>query len=583
MTTTISPSLVPTVPPGSLFSRFTSDTSIGIRFFEAADPVYFDTLNRPVADLSLRQLILAKTLDAINLRLSHQSLFPWLIQPTITSGTASVNLPLSWIWDMHVSLPKKWEKIRLAKIKRVSGENGTTGEDFTGKLRLVFTGQEIGSVTEVALFQADFIIDSVLDFQIVEIDIPATGEEPIVVSSGERETIAGFLIFRTLDATDEDVQSFYDFVAPPITTTDADSDGEFDTPAIYEIDDSEPGGESVSGDFSTVALSHGTGLLVLSATNSIPALDSDPDTWLSAFNYPFGEAATLTSASPSGITIPTGLFKEFMIIAPSNDQPTDDISGDFNPVWINRISREDASSDTLKFFFATFNVTSDQASTVPIEFASLTLERGFTEDQIVAIESIDDLLLASGETASEEQNQGFGRGHVVLSSLWGGTTTTIDEFFDEFATILDEPPDAVFVKESTRLSAFAISRVPRFTPTSGQAEALKGSRADTDRPNVTNRYVVEADQGLGDKIDFGTSLLLDEDKRENPDIDRFGWTGSLAHRIVHLVVDTSGDEHTYEEDILPRLRILLGRDVIFGDFWWDGSRLKFFNGDSWIG
>ncbi|GAG34935.1 unnamed protein product, partial [marine sediment metagenome] len=60
-------------------------------------------------------------------------------------------------------------------------------------------------------------------------------------------------------------------------------------------------------------------------------------------------------------------------------------------------------------------------------------------------------------------------------------------------------------------------------------------------------------------------------------------TGGLAHRTVRLVVNGNGTSHTYDTDILPRLRALLGRDPEFGDFWYDGTRLKFFNGDTWQG
>jgi hypothetical protein len=115
--------LIPTIAPGTLFSRLTTDTSISIRWLTALDPVYFDVLNRPTGDLALRQLILAKTLDTINLRLGHQALFPYVVQPQIVNGTTIGDVPLGWIWDMNVSMPKKWEDVRLAKIKRVSGQN----------------------------------------------------------------------------------------------------------------------------------------------------------------------------------------------------------------------------------------------------------------------------------------------------------------------------------------------------------------------------------------------------------------------------------------------------------------------------
>jgi len=578
---TVSPSLIPCISPGSLFERLTTDDTLNIRWLVADDPVFYETLNRPSVDLAVRQLIIAKTLDAVNLRLGHQALFPFLIPALVASGTSLFNLPSSWIWDMHVSLPKKWENVRLAKIKRVSGDNGSTGPDYTGTLRLVFTAQQVWSSVEVSTFQADYRIDSDLTYQIFQIDIPTSIEETVALNPGESETIAGFVYFRTLDRDDEEVQTFLNAMAPPVAGTDGDSDGEYDIPEVYEIVDTPAGGSGVGDDYSLSATSHGTGLLVASATNPIPALDSDAATWLAAFNYPFGEVATRSSTSPAGITIPAALFKEFNIIAPSSDEPTGDVSGAFNPVWINRIRRDDAGSDTITMFFATFNV-STAPTTVPVEFASLTLERGWETDRIASIDPVANLLGATG-TDVDNFLQEFGRGHVVLSNLWDGTTSVVDEFFDSFIGILDEPPDAVFVKEATRLSSYAVSRVPRYTPTAGQAEALLGSRAGTSDPDSSNRYVVEADQGAGDEVDFATSTELAEDKRENPDIERFGCTGALTHRAVKLIIDASGTSHDYDTDILPRLRILLGRDPQFGDFWWDGTRLKFYNGNAWIG
>ena len=130
---TINPLLIPRISAGNLFDQLTTNTSINIRWVTALDPVFFEAINRPIADVAVRQLIIAKTLDAINLRLSHQALFPFLIPAKVDVGTTEIELPGSWIWDLHASLPKKWENVRLAKIKRISGTNGVTS-GFTGKL-----------------------------------------------------------------------------------------------------------------------------------------------------------------------------------------------------------------------------------------------------------------------------------------------------------------------------------------------------------------------------------------------------------------------------------------------------------------
>lgn len=575
----IDPSLVPTINPGGLFDRFTNDTQLTIRFYVPVDPVSSSALNRPLGDIALRQLIIAKTLDALNIRLGHQALFPYLTQPQISNGTANVDVPLSWIWDMHISLPKKWERIRLSKFTRLSGLNPTsTSDEYNGLIRLIFTGQEEGSTTEVSLFQVDYSIDSELTYQIQRITVPPVGES-LAVPSGEAETIDGFVTFKTMDTTDETVQSFLDAVEPPSDTTAVDSSGLYLSPVSVEVNDSPAGGASVSNDYDFTAVSHGTGLLTLSAWNPIPQLDSDVSTWINTFNYPYDTNATLTASNSTGITIPRGLFREFNIIAPNNDNPTGDSSGDFYPVYINRIERSDAGSDSLKFYFATYNVES--SSIVPVEFATLDLTRDMAANQIVPIVPNQNLFPTQANNAN--WMQGFGHGAVVLSDLWGSTSEDVTDFFDSFLPIIDEPPQAVFTAESTRVSAFGISRVPRTTPTTGQSDALRGTRDGSDEPSSANRYVVEADQGEGTQIDFATHTSLTTAQRDNPDIERYGWTGSLVHKSVKLVVNSNGEDHEYETDILPRLRILLGRDPVYGDEWFDGTRFKRFSGDAWIG
>ncbi len=345
------------------------------------------------------------------------------------------------------------------------------------------------------------------------------------------------------------------------------SDGFYTSPSVYEVTDSTDG------------LSHGTGLLVSSAWNSIPAVDSDINTWISAFNYPFADSADRTSVDHPSITIPVGLFKEFNIVAPAGDRPTGDVSGENFPVYINRILRNDASADELTIYFSTFNVESP--SIVPVEFASLVISRDDTQDTILQI--VPEAHLFPTVSTNADFHQGFGKGHVVLSSLWSGSTSVVDDFFDSFLTIIDAVADATFTEESGRVSSFGVSRVPQFTPTSGQSEALRGSTASTSPPSSTNRFVTEDDQGLGTQVDFSVETSLPADKRTNADIERFGYTGSLGHRVVKLVVDSSGDSHNYTDDILPRLVVLFGRNPVFGDFWWDGTRLKFFNGDTWVG
>ena len=573
---TINPNLIPTIDPGTLFSRLTSDESLVIRWITAIDPVYFDTLNRPIADLAMRQLILAKTLDIINIRLGHQALFPYLIQPYVTSGSLTDEVPLGWIWDMHPSMPKKWELLRLAKIKRVSGTNASGSTDYTGKLRLVFTANQIGSSVEVSIFQVDYQIDSDLTYQIAQIDIPNSTEESNPISPSEAETVSGWVTFRTLDITDATVQAFLDLLAPPIGTED--SGGEYPNPTVYEIVDSDPGGPLNPSDFDPLAISHGSGVLTVSAWNPIPQMDSDIETWLLAFNYPWDVEASLQSSTHPSIVVPFAIFREFNIVAPASDRPTGDATGDYYPVYLSGIERLDASANQIKFIFSTFAV--DPKSTTPVEFATMTLSRDYSPDRLVPIVPENNLFPAY---ASDDFQQGFGLGFAVLSSVWGATTTEIDDFFDLFKSIIDDPPVAAFTEATGRISSFGISRVPDTIPTVGESEALRGSMFPTYPPDDDNRYVVEKDQGKGSAVDFRVSTDLPVDKRTNPDIEPIGYTGALAHRAVWLIVDSAGGNHDYFDDIEPRLAILLGRNPAFGDFWWDGTRLKFYNGDTWVG
>lgn len=578
--TTINPSLVPTIAPGSIFDSLTTDDTLSIRWLSQTDPVFYGVLNRPLADLALRQLILSKAIDQLNNSVGHAALFPFIIQPRIASGSGDVDVPLTWIWDANLSFPSKWENVRLAKIKRISGVNDGSG-GYTGKLRLIFTGTQQGSSTETALIYADYNIESTLTYQIVRVTAVGATEEAVHIDTGEIETVAGFIIFKTLNTDLSTIQSFLD-VLEPDSTIDADADGIYDTPTIYEIVDSTPG--DASGDFSSTTISHGTGMLAASANNPIPALDSDIQSWVNAFNYPFGASANRTSTS--GTIIPLGIFREFNIAVPAGDEPTGDTSGSFYPVWISRIERIGSTSNQLRFYFATYNVTDTVTggtpSTETVEFATLDLTRDMDTGEIVDIVPADNLQLKTGTDAAAWM-QHFGRGHVVLSSMWGGTSTEVDDFFDSFALISDDPADISFSKTATRISSFGLSRIPKYTPTVGQAQALLGSSARFDtpvHPSVSNRYVTESDQGLGNSVD----LEAESGITPHEAIDQIGYSGTLCHRAVKLIIDStkvdSNDDDFFDTEVLPRLTILLGRAPIFGDIWHNGTQVLFFNGDS---
>jgi hypothetical protein len=362
---------------------------------------------------------------------------------------------------------------------------------------------------------------------------------------------------------------------------DANADGLYDNPAIYEILDSVAGGVVSTDDFSAVQISHGTGLISANAINSIPALDSEIQTWLTTFNYPFASNANLTSTD--GITIPQGLFKEFDLCVPAGDAPTGDSTGTYYPVYISKIEVIDATNDVIRFTFSTFNVTDSAPSTEPVDFATLDLPVASSVNDIIEIVPTGNLQNVLG-TDTAEFNQHFGRGHVVLSDLWDMTSSAITNFYSSLSLLVPTPTrETAFSLSSTRLSSFGLSRVPKYSPTLGQSQALVGSserRVVPIYPSDTNRFVCEQDDGLGDTID------LEAQSGVTPSlaIDRYGYTGGLVQRCVKLVVDptkVTSDPDFYTNEVLPRLTILLGRSPRFGDTWYNGVVYLRYNGNSW--
>lgn len=585
---TINPNLLPTIPPGQIFSEFINNQSLSLRWLTSHDPVFFESVNRPIADMAVRQLIMAKAIDQINLRLGYQTYFPFIDQPKLISGTNLVELPLSWIWDMNVSIPEKWKDLRLAKIKRISGVNmeggtggtGTDGDVYNGVLRLFFTAT-VGSALEYYLFYVDYDIASPLAYQASDITVVTT-EESNPIPAAEQNTISGQVIFRTLDVDDAETRLFFDNV-PPTDLTDSNSDGIYDNPASYEIASDEPGLVNNS------PISHGSGLLTDSAWNRLPDLGANVDSWIAAFNYPFRvtssrQSYTIVDAEP--ISIPSGLFTEFNMTAPAGDNDPADYNS--YPVWVPRIKMGTLTNEDpnyITFFFATYNIKDDNTSLSPIEFGYLTLNQNGVSGDILPIEPMSNLLGATGSN-SDNFNQQFGRGHVVLSSKWG--TSEVIDFFDKFPLIVGVK-QAEFTQLSTIISPFGLSRCPKYTPTRGQNKALAGStsRRNTPvHPSEDNLYITEADRGIGDTVDLHAQVnpINGEPILPNPDIEQYGYDGSNTRRLVTLVVNAGGASHSYEQDVLPRLRCLLG-EFQHGDIWMDGTRFKTWDSlsQSWVG
>lgn len=571
--------LIPTKVPGTLFSSLSGgDQNLQVQYFVALEPVYYEVLNRPLKDLEVRQMVLAKAIDTLQLSVGSRFFFPFLTQPRIVAGTTDIDLPTEVIWDMHMSFPESWDTFRLAKILRISGGNGTTG--YTGTLRFIFTASRAGSSVEVATLYADYVIDSDLTYQLIRMQ-PVLSGQPNLLSSDEREQFSGFLTFLTLDISDQEVQDLFDTLAPPSNTT-TDSLGFYLNPATYEVADSIAGGTAITGDFDFQQISHGTGLLTDSTLNTIPSQTVSSQGLLDALNYPFDGDANLISVD--GVQIPSGLFSEFTLTAPAGDEPTNDTSGLFYPVWISRIQRLGTSGTSLRFYFATYNVTDSNAVQDPVEFAILDLLQTFGPDRIVEIAPINNLKRYTGAD-SALFNQHFGRGHVKLSNIWDGTNPQIDGLYNSM-TALGAIDETIFTKSSTRIGPFGLDRTSKYIPTIGQSEALTGTtgvdrRTTPLNPSDANRYVVELDEGLGPEVDLESITGVNP----NPAIQRLGYAGTRVHKAIFMCVDQAlvdnSDPNFYTDEVLPRLRELLGRDPIFMDQWYDGSRLLFFNGDTW--
>lgn len=407
--------------------------------------------------------------------------------------------------------------------------------------------------------------------------------DALAISQSEAETICGFITFKTLDINDVTTTDFYQLCSPPLDTTDSNSDGLFDSPAVYEIVDSLSGGDDVTGDYSLTAVSHGTGIIIDGAINYLPSADSDPQTWLNAFNYPFDVDASRTS-NTHAITIPRGLFREFDIAVPAGDASTDDDTGLTFPVWVSKLQYISATS-TVRWYFSTYNVTDTESggspSTEPVEFCYLDILSTSQPGDIIKIIPSQNLLLVEGTDAALWE-QHFGRGHVVLSNVWLDLENEISDFYDAMASIAETPQITTFNASNTRISSFGLSRVPKYVPTIGQSRALKGSgeRLGAKSPSDDNRFVTESDQGLGSKVD------LDALYTPHAAINRFGYTGTLCHKLIKLEVDgtkVGTDANYYDTYILPRIVKLLGRSPIFGDIWFTGTRFMTFGNDSWIG
>lgn len=567
--------IIPTKIPGTIFTSLSGgDQSLLVRYFHALEPVHYSILNRPLKDLEVRQMVIAKAIDVLHTSMSSRTYYPFLVQPIIVSETTNTDLPTEIIWDMHISHPDGWRNFRLAKILRMSGtnENSTEFDSYTGVLRFVFSASKTTSDTEYAILYSDYVIDSELSFQLSEFK-PVLTDSLSTLEVSEINQFSGRITFFTLDFTNNTHGDLFNVLLPP---TDSGTNGNdmFSAPSTYEIADSLPGSTNITGDFELESISHGTGILTDGALNSIPSQIVSNENILSSLAYPFGVEANLTSVD--GIMIPNGLFSEFVINAPDNEQPTGDSTDLYNTVWLSRIKRVDDRN--IELYFSTYNPSGQD-----VEFAFLQLSSTDTSNTILPIIPTNNILGQFGPNSSEFI-QGFGKGHVKLSSKWDGPVESITDLFNSMFS-LGFVVNTVFVVSSTRISPFGLNRSSKNTPTDGQRAALIGSVGLNRRnvplnPNNNNRYVTELDEGLGEQIDLNQRDGI----LPNAAIERFGSVGTRVHKLIYLGIDhdlVTDDDNFYNSHVLPRLVILLGREPVFGDEWYDGRRFAKYNGNSW--
>jgi hypothetical protein len=320
---------------------------------------------------------------------------------------------------------------------------------------------------------------------------------------------------------------------------------------------------------------------VNSAYNVIPPIGVNSNSVLTALNYPWRTGTNLASLDQI-TTIPTLLFSQFILTAPMGNRF--EVEKENFPVYLTKIRRLDENAEQLQLFFSTNDTIIGSTSEQLIEFCTLTLSRSDvgTNGPGTVIEITPFNNLRNNNTPDAELfSQNFGSGFVILSSNWT-TDSSVDDFFDSFLGIVDEPADRFFLAQ---LNEFALHRTPPNIPTLGEDLALQGStsrRAVPLYPSDENRYVLENDQGLGDKVDFRDFPEIETNKDINPE----AYKGSLLSKSIILLVNTANDAcFNYDEDLLPRLEVLLGRQPIHGDEWFDGTVFKKYDGISraWIG
>lgn len=564
----INPNTIPNVVPGQLLSTLTTDDDLSVRYHYIGEPIHYGILNRPLTDLEYRNLILARSIDQLQAAYGSTVNYPFLNTPYITNGVSNIKIPTGLLWDVALSIPESWSNVRLFGVQRISGENAGTGE-YTGTIRLLLSAAPVGTDTEHIIRSYDLDLETILSYTITSGEEVTASNAGTVLPALDRSKFFGYVVLTSPDYTSQEWIDFLEFVMPPNDTT-TNSSGEYVNPALYEVVDSEAGSTNGTNDFDDDVISHGTGILAQSTISYIPGRTILSEAVFAAVNYPFGLNASRTNVD--NVEIPLGIFSELSIIAPDNDGGSTDY-----PVWVSRIRK--LATNSIEMIFSTYPIVGTNQP--PVEFSKITLDSTMTTDTMVKMVPTNNLY----GTTDENFNQNFGLGHVILGDMWSSGDNRKTSFFNKTNALTGTDPITNFTMPQTRLSAFAVSRTPSYTPTLGQAGAMRGSSARKQapqHPSINNRYVTENDYGIRSQIDLNAVPNIPT----HVAIERYGYIGGSAPRTFSLCIDRSlvsdDFEDYYTVHILPRMRAILGSDPEFGDVWYDGTRFWRFNGQTWL-
>lgn len=248
----INPALIPSITGKNLFQALTEQEQINIRWMTNEDKVYFNHINRPMADLAVRQLIIAKSIVEFSLDVAAAGRFPFLLNPVIVDGASEVDVPDGLVNDFNIIHSLDASNMRLGRIDLLSSD--MDGDDFAGKLRLIFVVTQDDE--DKGLGYVEYDAASTLSFQRATFNVITDGSlgfEPLGINPS---SVTARVVLKTLDASDINIEEFYDFI--------------LDGSGQYLLKDSTPTDE-LSTFSETVSM--GTGLLRETVIHRLPGVE----------------------------------------------------------------------------------------------------------------------------------------------------------------------------------------------------------------------------------------------------------------------------------------------------------------------